>query len=464
MADASHADAHAPPAELPKPFALGAFAIIGIGLLVLCLIAGLFFAGWLPQRAAQADLEQQAKNVATATAHVRVARPKPAPDAISMSLPATLAPNQQATIYARATGFVKAWHHDLGDRVQTGEVLADIDAPDTDQDLAQAKAAVAQAQATVLQANASVDQGTANQKLAQVSLDRLKKVGAAIASQQDIDSAQATLDAATATVTLDHANVTAAQANVAAANANVDRLTTLVGYEKITAPFAGIITSRQIQVGSLVTNGTGSGQELFQISQNDPMLVFVNLPQPQTVGVSVGAKATVAIREFGDATFSGTVSNIAGLLDPNAHTMVVELQIPNADGRLLPGMYATATISVPTKRKLWVIPANALMMGSKGAQVAVVMPDSTIHIKPVTIDLDTGANLLISSGLDANDQVALDPGENVVEGAVAEIVQDGATATGAAPAGASASASAAAPPVELTSATAAVSGSATPSR
>jgi len=466
MADATHADPHVPPsaADLPKPFALGALGIILIGLVLLAFIAGLFFVGWLPQRAAQADLEQQAKNTANPTAHVRVAKPKPAPDTLTTSLPATLAPNQQTTIYARATGFVKAWHKDLGDHVQAGEVLAEIDAPDTDQDLAQGKAAVAQAQAAVAQANASVDQGTANQKLAQISLDRLKKVGAAIASQQDIDNAQATLDAATATVALDRANVTAAQANVAAATANVDRLATLVGYEKLTAPFAGIVTSRTVQVGSLVTNGTGTGNALFQISQNDPMLIFVNLPQPQTAGIAVGQKATIAIREFGDATFAGTVSNIAGLLDPNAHTMVIELQIPNPDGKLLPGMYATANIAVPSKRKLWVIPANALMMSGKGAQVAVVLPDSTIHIKPVTIDLDTGASLMISSGLDPADQVALDPGENVVEGAVAEIVPDTASATGAAPAGgagASASSSAAAPPVELTSATAAVPGSAT---
>jgi RND family efflux transporter MFP subunit len=422
-------DAHAESpaaAELPKPFPLGVLGILALGILVLALLAGLFLAGWLPQRAAQADLEQQAKQVATATAHVRVAKPKPAPDTISTSLPATLAANQQTTIYARATGFVKAWHHDLGDRVQAGDLLADIDAPDTDQDLAQAKAAVAQAQATVAQA-------TANQTLARISLDRLRKVGAGIASQQDIDSAQATLDAATATVALDNANV-------AAANANVSRLATLVGYEQVTAPFAGVITSRQIQVGSLVTNGTGTGQALFQISQNDPMLVFVNLPQPQIVGIAVGQKAEVTIREFGTAPFTGTVSHIAGLLDPNAHTMVVELQIPNPDGKLYPGLYATATIAVPTKRKLLIIPANALMISGKGSQVAVVQADNTIHLKSVTVDLDTGATLLISSGLDPGDQVALDPGENVVEGAVAEIVVDpvAAGATSAATAGATA--------------------------
>jgi RND family efflux transporter MFP subunit len=414
---------------------------VGFALLFLILLAlalgGLFLMGFLPLQAEKKALVERAQAVTTGVAHVRVALPKAAPDQLAITIPATLAAAQQTTVYARATGFVRAWKHDLGDHVNAGEVLATIDAPDTDQDLAQAQAALAQAQAQVAQAQA-------NQELARVSLKRLQGVGVGIASQQDIDAQQAAYDAATASVRVDQAAVTANAANV-------ERLQALVSFETVTAPFSGVVTARSVQVGALVTAGTGSGQALFQVSQVDPMLVFLNLPQAQSSGIAVGAKATVSIRDLGDATFTGTVSNLAGLLDPNAHTMVVELRIPNADGRLFPGMYASASLTVPTRRRLLTIPATGLLFGAKGAQVAVVKPDGHVHLQEVAIDLDTGALLYIGAGLAPEDRVILDPGEYVAEGATAEIVADesqsasatgAATATGAVPASATGAASA----------------------
>lgn len=410
----------APAHDLPQPWRVRSSVVAALVLILLVVIAGAGIAGMLPKRELARTLAAEVETEAAAPPRVRIARARRAPASTTVALPGTIIAYQQAVLYARATGYVARWLKDLGEPVRANELIAVISAPDVE-------AQLHQAEADLLQARAQVGQAQANTHLAEVSLARLQALGPRLEPQQQIDAQQAALDVARATLALDEAQVASAQANVA-------HLQALVAFTQIRAPFAGTITRRSVQVGTLVTGGPGTGQELFQISQLDPVQLSLDLPQAQVVGVRVGAAAQVRVRELGQEPVAGTVTQVAHLLDPSTHTMQIVLTIPNHDHRLLPGMYAVASITVPAARPLLLVPSAALILGSQGSVVAILTRDDRIHLQPVTIDLDTGADVLVSSGLTPDDRVVLNPGENLAEGTSVAIIPDD-DAAGSAPAG-----------------------------
>jgi RND family efflux transporter MFP subunit len=395
--------------ELPRPWPVGARVAIPIAAVLALLLLGLFALGYLPLRRQQGELATEARRSADAPPRVRTASPKPSAPSTSVRLPGTLAPMQQVTVFARATGYLKSWSKDLGDAVAVGDELARIEAPDLDAGLAQAQAALAQARAQVPQAEATAE-------LDHVSLERLKALGPQIQPQQSIDAAQAAYDVAVA-------NVGVAKAQALAAEAALRRSQELVDFERLTAPFAGVVTARYVDVGALIT-GDGSSQPLFQVSQTDPLRVFVDVPQPQAPGIAVGQDVAVTVREFGTESFPGRVAHVAHALAPGTHTMTIQVDVPNAQRRLLPGMFATAEITVPPVRRLLTIPATALVLGAKGATVALVDSDNRIHFKTVVIDIDTGAEFGVSDGLQPTDRLVLNPGENLHDGVAVEILPE----------------------------------------
>jgi RND family efflux transporter MFP subunit len=288
---------------------------------------------------------------------------------------------------------VKKWLVDIGDKVTAGQLMAEIETPDVAAQLLQARAQLLQAQAAVKQTIAQRDYSKANAART-VSLADQKLV-----SQSTVEQTQA--QAGT-----DAANVAAAEANVNAQEANVRRLVELEGFSKVTAPFAGVVTQRQIERGALVGAGTTTDQSpLYTLVAIDPIRVFVDVPQTVAPSVKAGNDAAITVREFPGRTFAGKITRAAGALDPDLHTMSTEIQLPNADGALMPGMYVAAALTLPVPHRVLELPATALYNDSSGLRVATV--DAHDHIKyvPITIERDNGATLWIATGLTGDERI-----------------------------------------------------------
>jgi len=269
-------------------------------------------------------------------------------------------------------------------------VLATIDTPDLDQELAQAEA-------QLKQADASLAQAKANRDLARANLSRYQKLEAGLISKADLDQyvAQAQVG---------EANVAVAEANLVAQRANSRRLAQLKDYAQVTAPFAGMITQRTVEIGALVT--AGNGQPLFKVAQTDPARVFVQVPQDVAPAVRPNVAAQVRVREYPARVFAGKVTRSAGELDPVTRTMNTEIRVPNADGALIAGMYAEVALTLPLAHRVLELPATALMNDSRGQRVAVIGQDDKLHLVPVVVERDNGATIEIASGLQATDAVA----------------------------------------------------------
>jgi membrane fusion protein, multidrug efflux system len=396
-------DPNLPP--LPHPWLPPLIAIIGlIGL------AGVFLVGYLPRVEKQARLSELIA-VGSGPVRVRIVHPKIAPPASPLHLPASIEASRETGIYARANGFVSRWLVDLGTEVSAGQLLAEIDVPEVRQQLDQAHASTAQAAAGIAQAQASL-------ALARINLERAKNLGPHITSQADIDTRQADADAASA-------NLRLAEAKLASAEADERRLTELVGFSRITAPFTGTITRRNLEVGNLVTGGIGA-PALFQLAQLDPIRVVVEVPQTLASGVEVGVAASISQRGL-PGKLTATVSHLAKSLDPTTRTMRVEINVANKDHLLLPGMYADVTLAVPNRSQLMVIDSAALLQSASGTQVAIVAADNRIHLVSVVIAVDSGSELSISEGLTPDDRVVANPAGRIREGVAVEVVADPVT-------------------------------------
>jgi RND family efflux transporter MFP subunit len=325
-----------------------------------------------------------------------------------IEIPATVQAFEQAPVYARASGYVKARHVDIGDHVHRGQLLAEIDDPQTAQSLMQAKA-------TLLQLKAQLQQMEANAGLSKVTNERwqgLVKQG--VVSQQDADQklAQANADAA---------NVGAARANIAAGEANVQSLTDQASFSKVIAPFDGVILSRGIDRGSLISSGSqNSVTEMFSIGQADKVRVFTNVPQTNSVGLANGHVAKVTFRELPGKVYTGTVARTSQSIDTGTRTLLVEVDLKN-DGRILPGMYATVIFDLPPSGEPPVLlPANGLVIRTAGPQVVVIGPDNIAHFRSIVLGRDLGPAVEVVTGLKAGDAVVLSPGDAVTDGAKVE--------------------------------------------
>jgi multidrug efflux system membrane fusion protein len=361
----------------------GLFAIIVLAILM---VAGVFaLARRFTERGA---LAKETERLATPT--VAVITPSAEPAADQLVLPAQLQAYVESAIYARTNGYLLRWNKDIGSQVKKGELLAEIDTPEVDQELSQAKAAQQQTVAQLQLAKSTAERW--------INLRKTDSV-----SQQESDQQSSAY--------------TQAMANNAAAEANVRRLQQLESFKHVYAPISGVITRRNTDVGALITAGSsGTGKELFDVAQVDPLRVFVSVPQSNAPAIRAGLPAYIELREYPGQKFSGKVVRTADSIDPATRTLLTEIDVPNPRGHLLPGSYAEVHFAVPVQITRLSIPVNALLFRPEGPRVAVVGSDHKVHLKAISIGRDYGTKVEILGGLDEKDQIVVNPADSLEEG------------------------------------------------
>ena len=333
-----------------------------------------------------------ASNVENSKLFVYFVNPKPGNPSKRLLLPGTLQGYAETPIYARTSGYVEHWYKDIGDHVRKGELLAQLDTPEVMQQLAEAKATRSQTEA--------------NLQLAKSSYERWKAL-----RQRDAVSQQE-LDERTNTFNL-------ARANLDATEANVQRLTQLLSYNKIVAPFSGLITKRSVEVGNLVDAGNGGGlKALFSVAQIDPLRLYVQVPEAYSPDVRAGIEASVSLTEMPGKKFKGKVVRTAGAIDPVSRTLQIEINIPNADSKILPGSYAQVEFQTSERTEVatWTLPNNSILFRPEGTMVGVVDDQGKVALKKITIGRDMGVNLVITAGLDTSDRVIVNPPDSLMSG------------------------------------------------
>lgn len=340
---------------------------------------------------------------------VRLVSPRAGPAFDDLELPGTVRAFTAGALYARASGYVTAWYKDIGALVKKGEVLADISAPDLDQQLAQGKALLIQLQAVVEQAQANSDLG----KAVNLRTTQLVKQGWSSELKGDTDryGAASTLAA-----------VAVAKANLTAQQAAVQRLEELASFEKITAPFDSVVTQRNVDVGDLVTANGTSGKPLFQVSDIHRVRIYVDVPQAFLGGMTAGVKATLTIPGKTD-TFGATISSTANALGEDSRTALVELQADNTENKLWPGAFTEVSFHIPAQPGTLVVPATTLVFGRAGMKVAAVSNDRIVTLRPVTVGRNLGTDVEIVKGLAATDELIDNPLETTVSGEKVRIAE-----------------------------------------
>jgi membrane fusion protein, multidrug efflux system len=319
----------------------------------------------------------------------------PAVLSATIDLPGRLEAYYRAPIFARVNGYLKSWRADIGARVKAGEVIAEIDAPDLDQQLLQARADLANQQASA--------------KLSEVTLARRKTLIASnFVSMQEIDERTADLSNKNASVN--------------ASQANVERLEALAGYKKITVPFDGIVTARSTDVGALINSGGGSGPPMFVVSDIKKLRVYVNVPQSYVPAVRIGAKAVISVPEYKDRTFDATIEASAQSVDVNSGTTQMQLALDNSAFELMPGGYANVRMSLQRDGAPLNIPASALIFDQSGLRVATVGPDDRVLFKTVKIARDLGRNIELASGISLEDRIINAPPDGIADGDQVRVV------------------------------------------
>jgi RND family efflux transporter MFP subunit len=355
---------------------------------------------------------------------VNVGRVRMAPPVSTVELPCQTVPMVETPIYARADGYLKQRTVDIGNRVKKGQLLLEIETPELDQQIDQARATLAQSKAAVAQLQASLVASKSSLKLAEVTAERWKKLtDDKVFARQDLDEKVAALELAQANVKAAEQNIAAAESTVAANESALKRLENLKSFDRMLSPFDGVITFRSINsdIGTLVTSGnTTSSREIMRVAQIDVLRVFVSIPQTYASMIHDGVPAQLSVQEMPGRVFPTKVSGITHEVDSNSRTMLAVLLVQNPKEELLPGMYAKARFSLPHAVNVLLLPADALMLPSSGPQVAVVGADHKVHFHKVTLGRDYGAEIEIDSGLNAGDLVVLNPTDAIREGVAVE--------------------------------------------
>jgi RND family efflux transporter MFP subunit len=394
------------PKDLKEP---GNRTIVVLGIVVAVLIVAMFLIGWFPAHFRAAEAAADASERASALPIVNTTQPSIPSAEQEIVLPCDVRANQQTMLYSRATGFLKKWYVDINDRVKAGQLLATIDIPDVDAQLNAAKASLEQARASVETAKSNLD-------LAQKTLDRYQEANknqAGSVTQEDLDTRISTRDQAVASLKQSQANVGVAQSNV-----NLEQ--TLVSFESVYAPFNGVVTYRGYDVGALInTTDQSAGKELFDIQQTDPLRVFVSVPQNYATQLSMGQPAELFVRNY-IQPFHGQVVRSTASVDTTTRTMSFQVDFPNPDNKLFPGMYGQVHLPISQKESTLTIPASALVFNSGGAQV-ITIKDNKAHFQKITIGRDLGTALEITSGLTADDVIDVNPDEQIVENTQVQI-------------------------------------------
>jgi multidrug efflux pump subunit AcrA (membrane-fusion protein) len=439
-------------------------SIVGV-LLAAVLVAAALLAGYLPRKATTQQLDRAAAKLRNTPPIVNAAKVTRAPNVTEVSFPGSITPITEAYIYARAAGYLKRRYVDIGDRVSAGQLLAEIDAPDLDLQVAQAQAAVLQAEGQLGQSEATLQQLIATRDLAAITWQRyqvLTKTGAV--SRQAGDTQLTASKTAEANVTAGEKNVVAARDFVRASKAALDRLVTLQEYERVTSPFAGVVTARNVDVGALISaTGTTQGPirpnpagpsdvpsngEIFRVAQIGSLRVLVSLPQSEASGIHLGEPASVSVEELPNRLFKGQISRTSNALDAASRTLLTEVQIANPTGVLLPGMYTTVRFTTNREVPPFLVPDAALVVEANGTSLAVLQPlsqaeleklasagvDQTVlararivHFQKVQPGRDYGTTLEILDGLHDGDHVVVNPGDAVKEGVIVQMADLPAT-------------------------------------
>jgi RND family efflux transporter MFP subunit len=383
-----------------KPATGRAGRLFGFGVLAL-LAAGLAFGAWRYYAQSQQTLSDSAARQDLVPT-VRTAMVKAGEPTMQVSLPGTTAAFATANIFARATGYSEKRYVDIGDRVKQGQLLAEITAPEIEHQLQQAQATLAQSEAALRQQQANAD-------LANVTWGRDKPLvdkGWVTAQQGTVD--QQNLEAQQAAVGV-------AQSNVAAQQAQIKVLQQAKDYLSVVAPFDGVVTRRNIDVGSLVQADATSGTFMFTVMQTNVIRTQVYVPQDQAFGVGPGVEAVVRVPELPDRGFPGTVTRISDALDPLTRTLLTEIDVPNPDGALPSGVYCTVELHIPRKAPALAVPADAIIFDAQGVRVATI-ENGVVRMHKVSIVRDDGTQVEVSDGLKDGDQVILNPSVNLAEG------------------------------------------------
>lgn len=372
---------------------IGALILFGLG------------AGVISQRhAADRVLAQQ--NEASSIPAVNVVHPTLTPSDDDVVVPGSTQAFAESGIYSRTSGYLKSWHVDLGARVKTGQLLAEIDTPETDLELMQTRAARGQLAASLELAKSSA-----------ARWEELRKSDAV--SQQEVDERKAA--------------VTQQTASLAAADANIRRLEELASYRKIYAPFDGVITKRNVDKGALITAGNTAAQQLFYLAQTSPLRVFVALPEAYASSITAGMSAWLEVPKYPGRKIDGKVSRTAAVIDPATRTLLTQIDVPNADAALMPGAYVQVHIKVSVPMERLQIPVNTMLFRAEGIRVAVVDAQNVVHLQAIQIGRDFGATVEVLQGVSATDWVVLNPSDSIMDKQSVLPQRPAAPATEAAP-------------------------------
>jgi RND family efflux transporter MFP subunit len=369
----------------PPPVSLRRIAEIAAVLIVIGLLVG-FLPRWLAHRKLLSDTRAESTNI------VMVVSPVPAKSSFGTPLPADVQAFVQASIHARASGYLANWYVDIGDHVTNGQVLALIDTPELAEQFDQAKA--------------QLDQAKASLDLAKITADRWNSLlKTASVSEQDAAEKQSAY--------------ILAQANVEAANANLKRLYDLKSYDNVIAPFNGVITARNTDIGQLISSG--SGPELFRMEQTDPLRVYVQVPQQYAYDVKPGQKASLTFIELPGRTFEGTITRTSESVDPTTRTLQVELLVPNPKGELFAGSYAQVRFNEKPETNTLAISDNAIIFRAQGTQVALLGPDNKVQLRDIKVGRDFGDVIEVLDGLSMGDRVINNPPDAISDGMTVEV-------------------------------------------
>jgi RND family efflux transporter MFP subunit len=352
--------------------------------------------GILPRIQARTTLRQE--TIQMAAPIVAVVQPKRSSPDQEVVLPANVQAFADAPIYARTNGYLKRWYVDIGSRVKAGQLLAEIDTPEVNQQLRQARADLATSRA-----NLNLSQITAERYAGLLKTDSVSK--------QEADNAAGDYEAK--------------QATVQSAQANVKRLEELQSFERIYAPFAGIITARNTDIGALIDSGSSGGprSELFHIAQPDKLRVYVNVPEIYSQAAKPGLTADLMLKEFPGRPFQGKLVRTANAIEQTSRTLLVEIAVDNPTGQLLTGAYAEVHLQLPTASSSFILPVNTLLFRSEGLRVATVGDGQRVELKAVTLGHDFGSDVEVIAGLNGNENVIINPPDSVLAGQTVRIAQ-----------------------------------------
>lgn len=413
------APSHAPnhdeiPTDLPK---VGTRGIVIVAFVFILLLAALFAVGYIPHLHRMREAEAIAKEQDDKPI-VEVVQPKRANTGGELVLPGDARAFQETALYPRATGYLKQLLVDIGDRVKAGQLLAVIEAPEIDAQLNEARAALEQAKTNVTKSQTDL-------AFAQTTLQRYEsavKTGAV--TTQDVDEKRTALDQAKSAVD-------ASRAAVAASEASVQRLAELQGFQKVYAPFGGVITSRGYDVGALLTAANSTNRALFGLAETDTLKVFVSVPQTYATAITNGQEATLEVRNFPGRLFKGKVVRSSGALDPATRTLKMEVDFPNSDDVLFAGMYGQVHLQIKSPTPPLMLPTSALVFDTDGTKVATVAENNKVKFQKILVGRDLGTELEVTDGLSGSEQVVSNPGERLADGVEVQIAPPTAQPGGA---------------------------------